>query len=263
MHEPRFSFLANDIGTPLAYDYAPGAQPAVVFLGGYRSEMTGTKGEFLAAWCRERGQAFLRLDYSGHGLSGGEFVDGTIGRWRDDALAVIEHCLPGPCVLVGSSMGGWIMLLVARALGARVRGLVGIAAAPDFTRDLMWDAFDAATREALNSDGIVYLPSEYDEAGLPVRKTFIDDGDRHRQLVDDIPLTCPVYLLQGRRDADVPWTTAERLAERLAGDDVTVTYFKDGDHRLSSPPQLDYLAATVAHLLGRLGHADGDQTSPV
>lgn len=249
MSEVNVRYLEAADGTSIAYEHLPGTAPAVVFLGGYKSEMTGTKGTYLAEWCRERGRRFLRLDYAGHGLSGGEFADGTIGRWRDDALAVITHCVDSPCVLVGSSMGGWIMLLVARALGDRVEGMVGIAAAPDFTRDLMWKGFDDDTRRRLEDEGVVHITSGYDDWEIPVRREFIEDGLRHIQLDAPIPIRCPVRLLHGRRDPDVPWQTSERLMDRLESDDVIVSYFKAGDHRLSSPEHLACLGDTLARLL--------------
>ncbi|KAA3626451.1 MAG: alpha/beta hydrolase [Proteobacteria bacterium] len=216
-----------------------------MFLGGYHSEMTGTKGEWLADYCRRTGRAYLRLDYSGHGLSGGDFADGTIGGWCRDALTVMERRVSGPCILVGSSMGGWIMLLVARELGDRVRGMVGIAAAPDFTRDLMWNAFDSSTRQRLETEGIVYLESDYDDTKIPVRREFIEDGNRHLLLDAPIPIRCPVHLLHGRKDPDVPWQTAERLMEGLESEAVTVSYFKDGDHRLSEPRYLEFLGRAL------------------
>lgn len=249
MTDPDVRYLDGPRDARLAFEHIPGSGPTVVFLGGYRSEMSGTKGNHLAAHCRELGRAFLRLDYSGHGLSGGEFVDGTIGGWRDDALAVIGHAVEGDMVLVGSSMGGWIMLLVARALGARVKGMIGIAAAPDFTRDLMWNAFDESMRQRLESDGVVLVSSEYDEEPTPVTRAFIEDGKRHLQLDDKIPLDCPVHLLHGRKDPDVPWRTAENIMERLEGNNVTISYFKDGDHRLSEPRYLDFLSGALERML--------------
>jgi len=257
MTDPDVRYLDGPRGTRLAFEHIPGSSPTVVFLGGYRSEMSGTKGNHLAAHCRARGRAFLRLDYSGHGLSGGEFVDGTIGCWRDDALAVIGHAVEGEMVLIGSSMGGWIMLLVARAMGARVKGMIGIAAAPDFTRDLMWNAFDEAMRQRLERDGVVHLESGYDEEPTPVTRAFIEDGERHLQLDDKIPLDCPAHLLHGRKDPDVPWRTAERIMERLEGNNVAISYFKDGDHRLSEPRYLGFLSAALERMLHEVDRQQG------
>ncbi|GJL80891.1 MAG: alpha/beta hydrolase [marine bacterium B5-7] len=239
-------------GNALAYEYLDGTLPAVVFLGGYRSEMSGTKGLWLRSWCEQHGQAYLRLDYSGHGLSGGQFEDGTIGRWSVDALEVIEHCVKGPMVLVGSSMGGWIMLLVARHLTQRVKAMIGIAAAPDFTRDLMWKAMDDATRKELQTRGVIYIDSEYDESPTPITLKLIQEGEEHLLLDEKIHLNCPVHLLQGKLDNDVPWQTAERLMNQLETTDVTISYFKDGDHRLSSPQHLEYLTTILGLLLARV-----------
>jgi pimeloyl-ACP methyl ester carboxylesterase len=242
-------YLTSSAGYRLAYEWIEGTLPAVVFLGGYRSDMYGTKGEWLAAHCRERGRAFLRLDYSGHGMSEGRFEDGTIGGWTGDALEVIGAANPQRMVLVGSSMGGWIMLLAALELADRVEGLLGIAAAPDFTRDLMWNVFDEATRSRIRSEGRVVLPSQYDESGYPVSHAFIEDGERRLLLDKPIPLRCPVRLMHGRRDPDVPWQTAERIEKQLETNDVTITYYKDGDHRLSQPRFLEEISRQLEALL--------------
>ena len=175
---PTTRFFVNSRGQRLAYEYLPGTAPMVVFLSGYASDMTGSKAEYLARQCQEWGRAFLRLDYSGHGQSEGRFVDGTIGEWADDATQVIAHVNADPCVLVGSSMGGWIMLLVALAHRERVRGLVGIASAPDFTRDLMWNGLTQEQRDTLMTTGEVYLPSEYVDDPFPITRKLIEDGNR-------------------------------------------------------------------------------------
>ncbi len=245
----RPAYLETADGNRLAYEFIDGALPAVVFLGGYRSDMYGTKGEYLAAHCRDTGRAFLRFDYSGHGLSGGRFEDGTIGGWTRDALAVIHAVGPEELVLVGSSMGGWIMLLAALELGTRVRGLLGIATAPDFTRDLMWNAFDDATRRQLEESGRVVLESEYDATGYEISLEFIRDGARHLLLDGPIPIVCPVRLMHGRLDADVPWQTSERLEKKLEANDVTTTYYKKGDHRLSDPASLVEIVRNLESLL--------------
>jgi pimeloyl-ACP methyl ester carboxylesterase len=225
-----------------------GAAPIVVFLGGYASDMTGTKATYLEAWCRDRGRAFVRFDYQGHGRSSGHLLDGTIGAWRDDALAVVAACAPGPLLLVGSSMGAWIMVLVALALPAeRLHALVGLAAAPDFTEDLLWDRLDADQQTALQRDGVIRLPSAYGEA-LPFTWRLVEDGRRHLVLRGPIPLHCPARLLHGTADEDVPWETSRRLATALTGRDVTVTLVKDGGHRLSEPHELALLGATIASL---------------
>ncbi|MEQ8814318.1 MAG: alpha/beta hydrolase [Thalassobaculum sp.] len=241
--------LTTADGQVLAYHRSPGRSPGVVFLGGYASDMTGTKATALEAHVRARGHAFLRFDYRGHGQSSSQFEDGTIGRWRDDALAAIDTLTEGPQVLVGSSMGGWIALLVAVARPDRVAGLVGIAAAPDFTEDLMWAEFDEAQRAALAADRILRLPSEYSDEPSIVTMDLIEDGRNHLLLRAPVPIRVPVRLLQGMRDPDVPYRLALTLADRIEGDDVQVTLIKDGDHRLSTDRDLAILAAAVDGLL--------------
>lgn len=244
---PRFHQGPNGA---VAYEALAGAGPAVVFLGGLRSDMTGTKASFLRDWCDARGRAFLRFDYTGHGASAGRFEDGTIGAWAADARSVIEATTSGPLVLVGSSMGGWVMLEVALAIPGRVAALAGIAAAPDFTEDLVWDALDAGQREALVREGVVTLPNPYDPAGYRIGRALIEEGRTRLRLRAPIPITAPVRLLHGQRDAEVPWQTALRLAERIASEDVRVTLVKDGDHRLSRASDLALLAGTLSALPG-------------
>jgi pimeloyl-ACP methyl ester carboxylesterase len=223
-------------------------RPGIVFLSGFASDMTGTKGTALAAWAEARGQALLRFDYSGHGQSSGAFRDGTIGRWTDDALAAIDRLTAGPQILVGSSMGGWIMLLAALARPDRIAGLVGIAAAPDFTEDLMWAKMSAETRARLLADGVIEQPSQYQDAPLEIPRALIEDGRRHLVLRGPIAIRWPVRLLHGMADPDVPWQTSLRLTERLGGGDVTVTLIKDGDHRLSREEDLERTFAAVAEI---------------
>lgn len=239
-------------GTLLAWAKTEGRDPTIVFLPGFRSDMTGDKATALAAFCAERDRACLRLDYSGHGASGGRFEDGTIGLWTQDALTLIDRHAEGPLILVGSSMGGWIALLAALARPDRVAALVGIAAAPDFTETLMWDAMGAAEREALLRDGVLRIPSAYGDP-TPVTRALIEDGRTRLLLGGPIPLRCPVRLLQGQRDEDVPWEIALRLAARLESQDVTVTLVKDGDHRLSRPQDLALLRRCLAALLDENG----------
>jgi pimeloyl-ACP methyl ester carboxylesterase len=240
-------FVDRDGGERVACLVTPGAGPTVVFLGGYASDMTGTKAVFLEDWCRRRGRAFVRFDYQGHGRSSGRLIDGTIGAWRDDALAVLRTCTGGPLVLVGSSMGGWLMLLAALALPGRVRGLVGVAAAPDFTEDLVWARLDPEERRALQRDGVLHHPSRYG-APLPFTWRLVEEGRRHLLLRAPIPLECPVRLLHGVADPEVPWETSCRLAEALSARDVTVTLVKGGEHRLAEPRELALLAAAVEGL---------------
>ncbi|MBV8120988.1 MAG: alpha/beta hydrolase [Alphaproteobacteria bacterium] len=238
-------------GEAIAYRRVSGAPPGIVFLAGLRSDMTGTKATYLDAYCRGRGRAYVRFDYFGHGASSGDFLDGTIGRWAEDAIAVLDELTEGPQLLVGSSMGGWIMLLAALARSERIKALVGIAAAPDATEDLLLPRLDAAQRHELLTSGSVTLPSEYDPAGYTYRLRLIEEGKHHLVMRAPIALDRPVRLLHGMRDASVPWQTSLRLAEQLTSRDVALTLVKDGDHRLSTEADLARLGATLDELAGR------------
>jgi pimeloyl-ACP methyl ester carboxylesterase len=240
----------------LAWARLEGRGATVVFLPGFRSDMTGDKATALAAFCAERGQAMLRFDYSGHGSSGGRFKDGTIGRWTEDALAVIDRLSGGKLVLVGSSMGGWVALLAACARPDRIAALIGIAAASDFTEALMWEAMTFEERAALTRDGVLHVPSHYGEP-YPITRALIEDGRTHLLLNGPIAIDCPVRLLHGQQDPDVPWNTALRIAERVTSQDVEVILVKDGDHRLSRPHDLELLCRTLGALLGPLLGEDG------
>lgn len=234
-------------GISLAYRFAPGAGPLLVFLPGYMSDMTGNKAVALADWAREHGRACLRLDYSGCGASGGEFLDGSIGRWTADVLAVIAHVWPqGPAVLVGSSMGGWIALLAGLALGERLAGLIGVAAAPDFT---VWGLkLGAAERRQIAAQGFFTRPSIYGGAPYPYSAAFITDAPARLLLDGQIAITAPVRLLHGQRDDAVPWRLSLDIAARLTGDDVQVRLIKDGDHRLSRDADIAVLIAAIEEL---------------
>ena len=235
----------------LAYRFRPGGGPLIVFLPGYMSDMTGSKAEALDGWAAAAGRAYLRLDYSGCGASGGDFLDGSIGRWTADALAVIDHVAPGAHVLlVGSSMGGWIALRLGLLLGDRLAGLVGIAAAPDFT-DWGLDLTDA-DRAALVDKGWFSRPSDYDSAGYRYSRALIEDAPAQRLLGGPIAITAPVRLLHGQRDDAVPWSLSLDIAGRLRSDDVQVTLVKDGDHRLSRDEDIALLTRTVETLAGRV-----------
>jgi pimeloyl-ACP methyl ester carboxylesterase len=236
-------------GIALAWARRAGSAPTIVFLPGFRSDMEGSKAVALDAWCADHGRAILRLDYAGHGASTGTFTNGTIGSWRDDALCLIDQLTSGPVLLVGSSMGGWIALLVALARPARIAGLVGLAAAPDFTENLMWDAMAPPERATLQRDGLLLIPSQYGDP-TPVTRALIEDGRRHLVLGGAIAITAPVRLLHGQADPDVPWETALKLSARLDSADVRITLVKDGDHRLSRPADLALLAQVIAELLG-------------
>lgn len=241
--------LTRRDGATIAYHRLTGNCPGVVFLTGFRSDMTGTKALFIEDYCRRRGQAFLRFDYFAHGASSGEVALGRIGRWAEDAVAVIDSLTEDRQILLGSSMGGWIMLLAALARTERIQALVGIAAAPDFTEDLLWPRLDAAQRKECRETGAVSLPSKYDPDGYTYQLGLFEDGRRHLVMRAAIPLRCPVRLLHGLLDDAVPWQTSLRLAERLTSRDVVITLVKEGDHRLSSEADLTRLGATLDELL--------------
>jgi pimeloyl-ACP methyl ester carboxylesterase len=235
----------------IAVLHRPGAGPGLVWLGGFRSDMTGSKAEALDAWAAEHGRACTRFDYSGHGRSGGRFEDGTISRWLEEAVAVFE-ATAGDQILVGSSMGGWIALLLARACLARgiarIRALVLIAPAADFTERLMWARFPDPVKADILAKGVFIRASAYDPAGYPITRGLIEDGRRHLLMDGVIETGCPVHILQGVEDADVPWRHALDLVACLASDDVVLTLVKDGDHRLSRPADIARLLAAVAGL---------------
>ncbi len=232
----------------IAYHKLEGEGPGVVFLGGFKSDMEGTKALYLEDWARANGRAFLRFDYSGHGSSSGDFLDGCIGDWARDAMAVIASLTEGPQVLVGSSMGGWISLLVCRSMPERVAGLVGIAAAPDFTEDSMWDGFDAAQRAALERDGRVELPSDYSDEPYVITRKLIEDGRKQLVLRDPLPLPFPVRLLQGTADTDVDVSVALRLLEHAQGEDIRLTLVKGADHRFSTPECLALVETAIGEV---------------
>jgi pimeloyl-ACP methyl ester carboxylesterase len=231
-----------------------GTAPGIFWLGGFKSDMRGTKAEALAEHATRSGRAYVRFDYSGHGESGGRFEDGTITRWLEDALAVFEAHARGPQIAVGSSMGGWIALLLARALAqrpeknAKLAGLVLIAPAPDFTEALMWSAFSPAVQREIEEKGSWQRPSAYGEEPYPITRMLIEDGRKHLLLDKPIELGCPVRILQGVQDPDVPYAHAMRLVSCLAQDDVVLTLVKDGDHRLSRPEDIERLLRTVDEL---------------
>ena len=218
----------------------------MVWLGGFRSDMAGTKAQGLADWALARERAFLRFDYFAHGQSSGDFLDGTITRWRGDVLAVVDALTEGPLILVGSSMGGWLALLAALARPGRVAGLVLIAPAADFTEKLVGPGLTPEARRAIAEDGVWYRPSEYGDAPYPFTKALMEDGARWSLLGAPIGITCPVRILQGGADPDVPWRHALELAETLDTEDVVFTLIKDGDHRLSRPQD-------IARLIGAVG----------
>jgi pimeloyl-ACP methyl ester carboxylesterase len=230
-----------------------GGSPGLFWLGGFKSDMMGTKAVALDAWAAERHRACVRFDYSGNGESGGDFIDGTIGRWLEESVAVFEQFCAGPQVVIGSSMGGWMALLLARELARRqadrasLAGLVLIAPAPDFTEELMWKRFSPQARHEIETRGVWLRPSEYGEP-YPITRALIEEGRRHLLLGSAIEVGCPVRILQGAQDPDVPWRHAFALAHRLPADDVVLTMIQDGDHRLSRPQDIARIIAAVAEI---------------
>ncbi|MCQ4162464.1 alpha/beta hydrolase [Roseomonas sp. GC11] len=235
-------------GTELAWARLPGRGPTVVFLGGFRSDMEGSKALALRDACAARGQAFLRFDYSGHGISGGAFEEGGIGIWARDAATLIGRLVEGPMLLAGSSMGGWIALLMLREFGARVVGLIGIAAAPDFTKRLMWPSFSPEQQRTIREEGVLLVESPYGPP-VPITRHLIEDGAKNLVLEEAISFSGPVRLLQGMQDREVPWQTATDLAQAITGADIRILLVKDGDHRLSREEDLALLVRTLDDIL--------------
>jgi len=238
------AYLKRADGSAIAYCKTDGTGPGVIFLHGLNSDMDGGKALELEALCRDRGRAFVRFDMFGHGKSDGDFPDGSISRWAEDAITVLDELTEGPQVLVGSSMGGWVMLRTALARPERIAGLMGIAAAPDFTEDLMWANFSEEARTEVMTKGSIALPSDYDEPYI-ISKGLIEDGRTNLLLRDEIPLSMPMRLVHGMADEDVPFETSNRIAQRVESKAVHVILVKDGDHRLSRPEDLKLLARTL------------------
>ncbi|MBA4092219.1 MAG: alpha/beta hydrolase [Sphingobium sp.] len=242
------ALFARPDGLRLAYRRQGGVGPTIVFLPGYMSDMEGSKAVALERWATEQGRAMLRLDYAGCGASEGRFADGTLASWRDDVLLLLDAVTQGPVVLVGSSMGGWLALLVALARPNRVVGVVGIAAAPDFTE---W-GFTDADKALLTTEGRIEEPSPYSEAPYVTTLAFWQSGQALRLLEGEIAIDCPVRLLHGQQDKDVPWYVAVKAAARLRSSDVQTLLIKDGDHRLSRDGDIALLIRTVASLLAQI-----------
>jgi pimeloyl-ACP methyl ester carboxylesterase len=238
-------FLMTPEGRRIAYDLTTGSGPGVVFLGGFMSDKEGTKALALQGWAERQGRGFLRFDYSGHGQSSGAFEDGAIGDWYEDARAVIQMLTEGPQILVGSSMGGWIALLLARRHPEMLAGLVTIAAAPDFTEDGMWNEFTPQQRNRIMAEGFVDVPSEYSATPYRISRRLIEDGRKHLVLRSPLDLCCPVRMLQGTADKDVPVSVAMHLLDHMGGGDVRLTLVKGADHRFSTPDCLRLINATV------------------
>lgn len=244
------SFLTTSTGRKIAYHRTEGTEPGIVFLGGFKSDMDGTKAVWLEEWAKSQGRAFLRFDYSGHGQSSEKFVDGAIGDWAADAQEVIETLTSGPQVLVGSSMGGWISLLMTQRIPQRVCGLVGIAAAPDFTEDGFWAGFTEEQRAALEADGQIALPSDYDEPYI-ITKRLIEDGRDQLVLRTPLPLPFPVRFLQGTADTSVSVATAVKLLEHAEGADMRLTLVDGADHSFSAPDCLELIANSILEVTAR------------
>lgn len=248
-------FLETKERRRIAYDLVRGKGPGVVFLGGFRSDKEGTKALALEAWAKAQGRAFLRFDYSGHGSSSGDFLDGSIGDWFADARAAIMALTEGPQVLVGSSMGGWISLLMAREHPEKVAGLVTVAAAPDFTEDGMWGGFSEHQRRALVEEGRVALPSDYSDEPYIITRRLIEEGRGRLVLRSPLSLPMPVRMLQGTADTDVPVSVATRLLDHAEGGDMRLILVKGADHRFSTPDCLKLIELSVAKVLQRLDRA--------
>ncbi|MET0182416.1 MAG: alpha/beta hydrolase [Caulobacterales bacterium] len=243
-----YTWMDRGDGVRLAYAAIHGRKPTFVWLSGFKSDMAGAKAQALAEWAEQTGQSFLRFDYSGHGVSGGAFEDGTIGRWLADALTIIDAQSDGPLVLIGSSMGGWISLLVACARPERIKALLLIAPAPDFTERMLADEMDDAARAVLETTGRWERPSDYDPEPYVITRALIEDGRNHLILDKPIAFEGAVRILQGQQDDAVPWAHALLIAEKLKSQDVAITLVKDGDHRLSRPQDIVRLTDIAAEL---------------
>ena len=242
--------LPREDGERIAYAARDGISPGIVWLGGFKSDMAGTKAQALDAWAATSGHAFVRFDYFGHGQSSGEFRRGTVTRWRDDALAVLDRLTRGPQILVGSSMGGFLSLLVARLRPVRIAGLLLMAPATDFTEALLWAKYPPDVQRKIMEEGEWAWPSLYDAEPYPITRALIEDGRKHLILGERaIPLACPVRILQGMKDPDVPWTHALTLMNKIDGE-VSATLVPDGDHRLSTPPDIARMEKTLETLIG-------------
>lgn len=233
-------------GSNLAYSFREGRAPGVLFLGGFMSDMTGTKASFLDEFCKQHGQAYLRFDYFGHGQSSGDFLDGTITRWKNDAIEIIDKLTTGPQIVVGSSMGGWIMLLLAKERPERIKALIGVAAAPDFVKTLVWDQLTAKQQEEVNTLGVSYIPVQYQEKPCPITKKFIEDGPKNNVFGSELNIECPVRLLHGMQDKEVPYSYSLNLIKCLTSKDARLNLLKEGDHRLNSEEYLQLMGKTIA-----------------
>jgi pimeloyl-ACP methyl ester carboxylesterase len=236
----------------LAYVHTKGRLPTVLFIHGFRSDMTGNKALALEEWCISQDRGYVRFDCQGHGKSSGAFEEGSISAWKQDVLDVIDHIVQGPTVLVGSSMGGWLAMLAARERKKQVLGMVGIASAPDFTEHLIWDALNKKQKQEILAHGKTTVKSDYDDAGYPITKKLIEDGRKHLLLGGLIDVDCPVHLIHGMKDADVPWEVSLSINEKLATKDVRTTLVEEGDHRMSSAKDIQLLVKCVDKILAKV-----------
>ncbi len=242
------SFLELSDNHRIAYVLSEGNLPCVIFLGGFKSDMTGTKATALEANCKARGQRFIRFDYTGHGKSSGKFQEGTIGAWKRDALAIIDNLGAEQNILVGSSMGAWISLLCALERRDKLAGLVGIASAPDFTEKLIWEQLGSEQKEILRRDGVYYAPSCYGEEPYAITMKLIEEARGHLLLDNKINIDAPVRLLHGTLDEDVPWQISSTLLQLISSENASLTLIKGGNHRLSEPAQLNMMCEAVKTL---------------
>lgn len=230
-------------GNFIAYHQIKGKEnsPHVLFLGGFMSDMNGTKAVALEAHCKNKGYHYTRFDYFGHGESSGQFVEGTISRWKEDCLAVLDQLTTGKQIVIGSSMGGWLMLLTALARPERLQALIGIAAAPDFTEDLIWNELEEKAKQEILTKGVYQLPSDYSDCPYPISKALIEDGRNHLLLNNPINIDVPVHLIHGKKDEDVPYILSEKIKAKLTSDKVELSLIEEGDHRMSTPENIALL----------------------
>ncbi len=245
------SFLTLKDGNKLAYFHTKGkvGAPSVVFLGGFMSDMSGTKATAIEQFCKAKDYSYTRFDYFGHGISSGTFTDGTIGYWKDNVISILDMLKDPKHIVIGSSMGGWLMLLAALERPEKIQALIGIASAPDFTENLIWDIMTDAEKETLQKHGVFNQGSEYSDSPYPISKALIEDGRNHLVLNKEIPIHCPVRLIHGMKDDDVPYSLSAILAKQLASDDVQVQLIKRSDHRMSSPEDIAALEKTILSLI--------------
>lgn len=232
----------------LSYHQIPGKSPGVIFLAGFMSDMSGTKAQYFESVCKEIGQAYIRFDYQGHGTSSGKFEEGTIGQWKQNVIDILDQVAIGPQVLVGSSMGGWLMMLAALERPQRIASLLGIAAAPDFTADL-FDRLEKEYQETIEKQGVVYIPNAFSDTPYTITKKLIDEGHQHHLLDTSLPVHCPIRLIHGLKDTHVPWQYSLRMMDAVESTDTWLTLIKEGDHRLSSEAHLKILGRALKDLL--------------